>query len=151
MTLRKTLEGLSGLDAKLERMLASKKPSKKQPKDSLEPSIDEGGSSNLDDYEIDGEEGEDELGDDDEEMEHEEASDDLSNVVDDQQLLTRAEERELRATKAEQLGEKLRKIEKDDVKGIIASSKAPTKKERAELQAREEERLKREKEEALDK
>ncbi len=70
VTLRKTLEGLSGLDEKLAKLLASKKPSKKQPKDSLEPSEQDDQESNLDDYEIDPEEGEVELeNDDDEDME----------------------------------------------------------------------------------
>lgn len=63
--------------------------------------------------------------DDDEEMEEE-----LSNVGEVEQLLTRAEEREIRMRQAEELGSRLKKINKDDIKGIVKSSKAPTKKER---------------------
>jgi hypothetical protein len=57
----------------------------------------------------------------------------------------------LRASQAEQLGERLKKIDRQDVKGIVASSKAPTKKERQELKAREEEKLKREQDELNEK
>jgi hypothetical protein len=62
VTLRKTLEGLQGLDAKLESILTKKntisKPSKRIPKDSVEVSEASGEESNLEDYEI--EEGEEE-------------------------------------------------------------------------------------------
>jgi hypothetical protein len=60
VTLRKTLEGLQGLDAKLESILTKKKPGKRIPKDSVEVSeAASGEESNLEDYEI--EEGEDEM------------------------------------------------------------------------------------------
>ncbi len=93
-----------------------------------------------DDEELEDEDGEEIEEDGDEEMEDDE---ELSNVVDGEQLLTRAEEREVRMREAEGLGERLRKIDRDDVKGIVKISKAPTKKERAELKAREEEEAKR--------
>lgn len=145
VTLRKTLEGLQGLDGKLESLLAKKtaKSSKKKvivPKDSVEVSeassgdndMDENSeSSNLDDYEIDQEDGEDDMSGDHEEMEDDD-EDDLSNVVDEEQLLTRAEEREIKMKQAEELGDRLKNINKHDIKGIVKSSKAPTKKERAE-------------------
>ena len=57
----------------------------------------------------------------------------------------------MRASQAEQLGERLKKIDRHDVKGIVASSKAPTKKERQEQKAREEEKLKREQDELNEK
>lgn len=156
VTLRKTLEGLQGLDGKLESLLLKKaaKSSKKKvlPRDSVEVSEvsgDENGESNLDDYEIDQEEGEDVMsGDDDEEMEDD---NDLSNVVDGEQLLTRAEEREIKMKQAEELGDRLKKIGKDDIKGIVKSSKAPTKKEKADKVAREEEQAKRKEQEEQDK
>ena len=150
MTLRKTLEGLQGLDAKLESILAKKtlaKPAKKIPKDSVEVSeASDEDESNLDDYEIDQEEGEEEVSEEaqDEEMEDEE---DLSNVGEVEQLLTRTEEREIRMKQAEELGDRLKKINKNDIKGIISSSKAPTKKERALLKEREEQELKRKEQE----
>jgi Fic family protein len=59
VTLRKTLEGLQGLDAKLESILTKKKPTKRIPRDSVEVSeAASGEESNLEDYEI--EEGEEE-------------------------------------------------------------------------------------------
>jgi hypothetical protein len=127
VTLRKTLEGLQGLDAKLESILTKKKSTKRIPRDSVEVSeAASGEESNLEDYEIEeGEDEEQEQEDDDEEME-----DEMSNVGEVEQLLTRAEEREIRMRQAEELGERLKKINKDDIKSIVKSSKAPTKKER---------------------
>jgi Fic family protein len=131
VTLRKTLEGLQGLDAKLESILTKKKPTKRIPRDSVEVSEAESGEeSNLEDYEIEeGEDEEQEQEDDDEEME-DDVEDGMSNVGEVEQLLTRAEEREIRMRQAEELGERLKKINKDDIKSIVKSSKAPTKKER---------------------
>lgn len=60
-----------------------------------------------------------------------EDEDELSNVGEVEQLLTRAEEREIRMRQAEELGDRLKKINKDDIKSIVKSSKAPTKKERS--------------------
>ena len=76
VTLRKTLEGLSGLDAKLEQLLLKSKNKKKdkkttkQPKDSLDGGSEHDSKiSNIDDYEIEGDDNE--LGEDaDEEMEY---------------------------------------------------------------------------------
>jgi hypothetical protein len=129
VTLRKTLEGLQGLDAKLESILTKKKPTKRIPRDSVEVSEASGEESNLEDYEI--EEGEDEMSEEegDEEME-DDVEDGMSNVGEVEQLLTRAEEREIRMRQAEEVGERLKKINKDDIKSIVKSSKAPTKKER---------------------
>jgi hypothetical protein len=80
VTLRKTLEGLQGLDAKLESILTKKKRGKRIPRDSVEVSeAASGEESNLEDYEI--EEGEDEMseGEGDEEME-DDMEDGMSNV-----------------------------------------------------------------------
>lgn len=77
--------------------------------------------------------------------------DDLSNVGEMEQLLTRTEEREIRMRQAEELGDRLKKINKDDIKSIVKSSKAPTKKERQQEKEREEQEAKRKEQEQSDK
>lgn len=126
-TLKKTLDGLHGLDSKLESVLKRKLQGKnlsllgKRP----EPEFAEDGKDDASEQSEPASESEAE-GSYDEEGENEDMEDDMDdNVVDTDALLTRTEQRSLQTAQVEALQSRISKLKKDDLKSIVKSSNAP--------------------------
>ena len=124
-TVKKTLDGLRGLDSKLESVLRrklqgknlsllGKRPEPEDEKDEASEQQSEAPSQS-----------EAEGSYDDEEEDLEEDMDD--NVVDTDALLTRTEQRSLQTAQVEALQSRISKLKKDDLRSIVKSSNAPKK------------------------
>ena len=126
-TLKKTLDGLHGLDSKLESVLKRKLQGKNLSLLGKRPEPE-----NAEDGKDDASEGSEAAsqsvieGLEDEEGDDEEMEDDMDdNVVDTDALLTRSEQRSLQTAQVEALQSRISKLKKDDLKSIVKSSNAP--------------------------
>ena len=126
-TLKKTLDGLHGLDSKLESVLKRKLQGKNLSLLGKRPEPENAEDGKDDASERSEAASQSVIGAlEDEESDDKEMGNDMDdNVVETDALLTRTEQRSLETAQVEALQSRISKLKKDDLKSIVKSSNAP--------------------------